>query len=302
MTAVAEEIENDDDDVDALAPALKPFIRWVGGKRKFAVDLAARCETLRAPTGRYFEPFLGSGAVALAMPNGLDMVLGDACKPVAYLWWWLQREPVAIVEYATAYGLDKTGDNWNTEEGYGELRSQHNVEPFSDESWIPSARFLWLQCASFNGVYRENRQDYFNVPYGHRKRVNVPSVETLVAVADHIRNADIRPGWDFEDVIAEATAGDVIFVDPPYDGDATAFTGYVATPFGPAEQERLCNVLEDAIGRGVSVVHTNADTPRIRKLYRHYTIAEVFEARRVAANPAKRTPAACLIMTKAGRW
>lgn len=294
----AEALIDEGDDEQAAPAPLRPPLRWVGGKRKMAIDLAARCEALRAPEGYYFEPFLGSGAVSLAMPFGLKMILGDASKPLGYLWWWLMREPEAIAEYARGFGVE-VGDNWNDRDGYVELRLQHNQEPFSDDDWRPSARFLWLMHTCFNGVYRENGQGYFNVPWGKR-RAGVPSASELRAIANHA-DADIRPGWDFEDVLREAQAGDVAFIDPPYDGDATAFTGYVAKAFGPEEQERLCAVLDDAIGRGVSCVQTNADTSRIRKLYRHWKIEEVFEARPVAADAQKRAPAACVIMTKEGR-
>jgi DNA adenine methylase len=288
------------DDGEVTSPtALRPPLRWVGGKRKMAADLAARCEARRALVGRYFEPFLGSGAVALAMPPGIAMTLADACKPLGYLWWWLQREPEAIAEYAAAFGIE-IGENWNDREGYVEVRLSHNCEPFVAEDWQPSARFLWLMHASFNGIYRENRQGYYNVPWGNR-RVGVPSSAELRAIADRIGDAAILPGWDFADTLADVTKGDVVFVDPPYDGDSSAFTNYVATPFGAPEQVRLAEVLDNMVGRGAAVVHTNADTPRIRALYRHWKIEEVFEARPVAADPQKRVPAACLILTKEGR-
>jgi DNA adenine methylase Dam len=287
----------DTTDIDMLAPTtIPPFLRWVGGKRRQALDLAARATAALKPGGRYIEPFLGSGAVALAMPPETPMLLGDACLPLGYLWWWLQRHPREIAEYAAGYGLALDQD-WNTQEGFNELRQQHNAQPYSDESWEPSARFLWLTCASFNGVYRESSKGEYNVPWGRRARVSVPTPETLEAVAAHIAQAQIFPGWDFEDVIDQATAGDVVFADSPYDGPKGQFTSYVKTPFDADAQLRLMRAAMRARERGATVILTNSDTVRIRDFYAGWTIESALERRPVAADPERRVPAYCVVIS-----
>lgn len=287
----------DTTDIDMLAPTtIPPFLRWVGGKRRQALDLAARATAALKPGGRYIEPFLGSGAVALVMPSGTPMLLGDACLPLGYLWWWLQRCPREIAEYAAGYGLDLDQD-WNTQEGFNELRRQHNELSHSDESWEPSARFLWLTSASFNGVYRESSKGEYNVPWGRRNRVSVPSPETLEAVAAHIAQAEVFPGWDFEDVIDQAMAGDVVFADSPYDGPKGQFTSYVKTPFDADAQLRLARAAYRARERGATVILTNSDTVRIRDFYAGWTIESALERRPVAADPERRVPAYCVVIS-----
>jgi DNA adenine methylase Dam len=287
----------DTTDIDMLAPTtIPPFLRWVGGKRRQALDLAARVTAALKPGGRYIEPFLGSGAVALAMPAGTPMLLGDACLPLGYLWWWLQQHPREIAEYAAGYGLTLDQD-WNTQDGFNELRRLHNATPYSDESWEPSARFLWLTSASFNGVYRESSAGEYNVPWGRRMRISVPAPETLEAVAAHIAQAQIFPGWDFEDVIDQATAGDVVFADSPYDGPKGQFTSYVKTPFDADAQLRLARAAYRARERGATVILTNSDTVRIRDFYAGWTIESALERRPVAADPERRVPAYCVVIS-----
>ncbi len=294
--AYGDSMSDDDDDLDEAMPAIKPFLRWVGGKRKQAVEIAAWCTSKLAPQGRYIEPCLGGGAVALAMPAGTPMILGDACEPLGWLWWWVQQEPEAVAEYAAGFG-NKLGEGWNTAEGFAAARVLHNTERFSTTDYTPSARFLWLQQAGFNGLYRENRKGLFNAPWGKRANVGTPTAEHLRAVADHLATAELRPGWDLLDVVAEAHVGDVLYVDPPYDGDVTAFTSYVAKPFGPADQAALAEALVSAVNRGVAVCTTNANTERIRQLYSlGWEVTEVDEARPVAADPTKRKPAACVMI------
>lgn len=287
----------DTTDIDMLAPTtIPPFLRWVGGKRRQALDLAVRATAALKPGGRYIEPFLGSGAVALAMPPGTPMLLGDACLPLGYLWWWLQQHPREIAEYAAGYGLALDQD-WNTQEGFNELRQQHNATPYSDASWEPSARFLWLTSASFNGVYRESSKGEYNVPWGRRARVSVPTPETLEAVAAHIAQAQVFPGWDFEDVIDQAVAGDVVFADSPYDGPKGQFTSYVKTPFDADAQLRLARAAYRARERGATVILTNSDTVRIRDFYAGWTIESALERRPVAADPGRRVPAYCVVIS-----
>jgi DNA adenine methylase len=185
-----------------------PFLPWVGSKRKLAEPIVAKLLQHHQPSSTYIEPFLGSGAVALAMPDKFPMVIGDACKPLGYLWWWIKQEPEAIAEYARGFGVER-GEGWNTDEGYVAARYEHNGEPFSTEDWRPSARFLWLMHACFNGVYRENGNGYMNVPRGDRKRLNLPTPGELRAVASHLENTEVIVG-DFEPMFDAAVAGDLI--------------------------------------------------------------------------------------------
>lgn len=291
------------------ASPITPPIRWAGSKREYATDLAARCTAALAPDGRYIEPFLGSGAVALAMPPGTSMILGDRAMPLGYLWWWIRQEPAALAEYAIGYGTEckADGSTWNTRPGFLALRKEHNAEPFSADDFRPSARFLWILHACFNGIYRENQKGQFNVPWGARMRMSVPGVDHLTSIATHFDTADIRPGWDFEDVMAEAADGDVIFVDPPYDGDKSAFTSYVKSNVHDMwsgskaqAQARLAAAANAAVDRGATVVMTNADTPRIRELYTGWSFDTVAERRAVAADATKRSPAYCLVVTSPG--
>lgn len=286
----------EDDDTMITAARLQPFFRWTGSKRKQAAELAAWCAERLGAGGRYFEPCLGGGAVALAMPQGTSMVLADSNLGLGYLWWWVQQDADAVLDYAVSLG-SAFGTGSNTEAGYYAVRAAYNTTKYDPDDPRPSARLLWLLQACYGGVYRENQLGGLNVPWGKRPRVPLPSPDGLRAIADHLRGADIRPGWDFADVLAEAAAGDVAFIDPPYDSDAHAFTGYVSAPFGPREQERLAESIWAAIKRGAAVCTTNADTERVRKLYDGLTIASVEEARAVGARTGGASSAPCVRIT-----
>lgn len=277
-----------------------PFLPWVGSKRKLVDSIVPKLLQHRTPSSTYIEPFLGSGAVALSMPAEMPMILGDACKPLGYLWWWIKQEPEAIAEYAQGFGLVE-GENWNTSDGYVAARYEHNCEPFSTEDWRPSARFLWLMHACFNGIYRENGNGHMNVPRGDRKRLNVPTPAELRAVADHIANAEIIVG-DFEPMFDAARVGDLIYFDPPYDfrPGGTTYTGYVKEGFQISDQERLAEAFWRASMRGAYCLGSNADTERVRSLYGAGVVTPVDEDRRIAADSEKRGVAACVFVENRG--
>lgn len=277
-----------------------PFLPWVGSKRKMVEPIRTKLLQHFQPSSTYIEPFLGAGAVALAMPGKLPMILGDACKPLGYLWWWIKQEPEAIAEYAAGFGLERE-EGWNTVEGYLAARYDHNCEPFSTEDFRPSARFLWLMHACFNGVYRENRNGYMNVPRGDRKRLNLPTPAELRDVATHLENAEVIVG-DFEPMFDAAKDGDLVYFDPPYDFrlGGTTYTGYVKEGFGVQDQERLAEAFWRATARGVYCLGSNADTDRIRTLYNAGVITAVDEDRKVAADSDKRVIAPCVFVENRG--
>lgn len=268
---------------------LTPFVRWAGSKRWCAERLAALVDDVLAPGRRYFEPFLGSGAVALALRGGNRQVLGDFCVPLAGLWWWIRRDAAQL-----AAAIDTSWENTN--DGYYYVRHVFNEKGhFSTKDPTPSARMLWLNHTSFNGLYRENSSGGYNVPWGKRKSILVPSSDRLIAISDRLWNSTVQIGSDFGETLRTVARGDAVFADPPYD---ETFSDYNAGGFGPAEQERLAKTLDRCRLDGAHVFMTNSDTPRIRALYpeANWVVEPLEEPRSVAADGAKRQNVMCLLV------
>ena len=75
-------------------------------------------------------------------------------------------------------------------------------------------RFLYLNRACFNGIYRVNRNGVFNVPKGSKTLLIYP-YDDFEYVSKAITNADFRCS-DFEGSIDQARYRDFVFCDPPY--------------------------------------------------------------------------------------
>ena len=267
--------------VPGTAPLLPPRagctppLKWVGSKR-WLVPMLAPCiyERLATTKGRYIEPFLGGGAIALdlGLPN---MRLGDTCKPLIATYQTIRKSPSAV-----AWALQTLVDKGTDKESYLAVRAS---EPPSVV--FAAARILYLNRFGFNGLYRENSKGKFNVPHGgDRSGASIPGTEALEAVARAFKCADLRVA-DFRETIGAAQEGDVVYADSPY---YETFDGYVAGGFTEDDHFALATALVEAHNRGAVIIASNSDHARVRELYSWAFVTPVHERHAVGATAERR--------------
>jgi DNA adenine methylase len=252
-----------------------PPLKWVGSKRWLVPLLApAVYERLAVTRGRYIEPFLGGGAIALDL--GLPgMLLADNCKPLIVTYQAMRKSPAAV-----AWALKALVDKGTDKESYLRVRANETNSPV-----LTAARFLYLNRFGFNGLYRENSKGKFNVPHGgDRSSASIPDGEALEVVAQALKGADLRVA-DFRDTIATAQKGDVVYADSPY---YETFNGYTAGGFTEDDHTALANALRAAHGRGAAVIASNSDHERVRELYDWAFVTPVHERHAVGATAERR--------------
>jgi DNA adenine methylase len=205
---------------------------------------------------RYFEPFLGGGAVFFSLRPRRG-ILSDVNPELMNFYEVLRDEPDkmrrAMVQHQGKHGTDH----------YYAVRES---EPKGAVK--RAARFLYLNRACFNGIYRVNRGGRFNVPKGSRQNVLFES-DDYAGAARALKRMKLLCG-DFEAVVDQAREGDFIFVDPPYTvkHNSNGFLRYNERIFSWQDQLRLRNALLRAATRGCSITVTNADHESVRALYR----------------------------------
>lgn len=151
---------------------------------------------------------------------------------------------------------------------YMAVRSRYNTARLASR-WdvCRSADFLFLREYSYAAMFRFNANGEFNVPYGgvtYNRKSLTDKIGQLFSSPMRARlSATTWRCLDFEPFLAEASpsAGDFVFIDPPYDTD---FSAYDNRPFGWRDQERLARVLHTLPAQVMVVIK---DTPRIRRLY-----------------------------------
>ncbi|MEC7949133.1 MAG: DNA adenine methylase [Myxococcota bacterium] len=275
---------NDPLSLDATAPAPKPFIKWVGGKRRLVPELLRQ-----APRrfGRYHEPFVGGGALFFGLAEEHAGREGWACLSDTNLrlvrTYRAVRDDVEglvarLRDYADAHDKDQ----------YYAVRAL-DVDAMDDDADV-AAWFIYLNKTGFNGLYRVNRKGGFNVPMGRYKKPNICDGDNLRACHRVLQGVEIHHEG-FEQAEKRAVEGDFVYFDPPYvPASATSnFTAYTRDGFGLGEQEKLRDVARDLKNRGVRVILSNSDTPPVRSLYqRGFAKRQVMMTRAVNSQASKR--------------
>lgn len=244
-------------------------MKWAGGKTGLLAQLTTR---FPGRFEKYLEPFLGGGAVFLALNDGVPAVLNDSNREIIDLYTVVRDRCDDLLR-----ALDELAGKYS-EEFYYRVRS----EVFSDPVQR-AARTVFLNKTGFNGLYRQNSKGGFNVPFGKRKRCPALYDEAnLIAVGDRFRRAELRCE-DFATTISEAGPGDFVYCDPPYEplSKTSSFTAYKDGGFSRVEQERLRDICAEAAGRGVMVAVSNSSAAFIKELYRGFDIRTVMAKRAI---------------------
>ncbi|MCI4040014.1 Dam family site-specific DNA-(adenine-N6)-methyltransferase [Streptomyces sp. TRM75563] len=238
----------------------KSFLKWAGGKTRYADQLAA----IAPPSyGRYFEPFMGSAALFFELGHA-DSSLSDANPELVICFQQVAKDPEKIMAL-----LD---DMPNTREFYNAERSK---DPDTLSDFDRAARVIYLNKTGFRGLWRVNRKGGFNVPYGEYDRPYY-NRSTLLAASAALKSAEIQHR-DFEVALKDAAPGDWVYLDPPYIplSQFSDFKRYTAGQFGEEDQRRLASAMLEASSRGVHVTMTNSDTPIALEIFSNFHVARM---------------------------
>jgi DNA adenine methylase len=245
----------------------RPILKWAGGKARLLPQLVAHFPDR---FDRYLEPFLGGGAVFLALRPGVPAVVGDSNPELINLYTVVRDRPQDLTR-----ALDRLAARYS-EEFYYRLREE---EP--RDAIRRAARTVFLNKTGYNGLYRQNSKGGFNVPFGWRERCpGLYNGKDLAAFGERLRAADLRCAA-FERILGVAGPGDFAYCDPPYEplSKSSSFTAYRNGGFSRADQERLHDACAAAAARGARVAVSNSSAPFILDLYRDFDIRTVMARR-----------------------
>jgi DNA adenine methylase len=253
----------------------RPFLKWAGGKRGQAETIEA---LMPREFGRYFEPFLGGGAVFFHLANAGrkvhqgSVVLSDLNVELVNTWNMVKDHTEELVNSLELLRLayDKA-----PETTFYKVRAQ---EPRDLVPIDRAARVIFLNKTCFNGLWRTNSRGEFNTPWNRsEKSVGIVDAENLYAASRSLSMVSSVRARDFADIEAEVVKGDVVYFDPPYLPlpGSKSFASYQPNGFNLGEHQRLALLFRRLSGRGVFCVLSNADVPLARELYAGFRIVEV---------------------------
>jgi DNA adenine methylase len=238
---------------------LKPFLRWAGGKSRITKLLA---NYVPENYNRYWEPFLGSGALyfylcpSKAYLSDSNGALVDCYKNVRD---YPEKISIKLRKYR----------NETSEDYYYDVRDLYNKSRPSIEQ---SARFIYINKSNFNGIFRVNEKGEYNVPYGHKKSLAIPTLDEFKKISKLLKSAIIK-NHTFEQITNSKllTSNDFIYLDPPYPPLTTTsfFTHYTAERFTWDDQKKVANLANELAEKGCHVMISNSDIEQIRHLYQN---------------------------------
>lgn len=239
-------------------------MKWVGGKQALAARLI---EHFPATFSRYYEPFIGGGAVFFELAPA-HAVLADGNT-------WLVDTYEALRDDWSAVARLLDG-MVNTREEYLRVRA---IDPETLTPTERAAHFIYLNKTCFRGLFRVNQKGRFNVPYGAYER-RYYDANDLRDAAVALRAVELRRG-DFELSLDGVSAGDFVYFDPPYYklGGYSDFNRYTSDQFREGDHLRLAALCRELDARGVRWALFNSDTAFVRTLYAGFRVIAV-EARR----------------------
>jgi DNA adenine methylase len=258
---------------------MKPIIKWPGGK----VQLLPKIKELLPSTyNKYYEPFLGGGAVLLDL-NPKEAIVNDINPELINMYLQVRDNVEEVITDLADMDSFHEHSGVDPKAVYYRVREDYNLS-LGCNTPTQAARFIYLNKHCFNGLYRVNSKGEFNVPFNGKLTGGSFDADHLRTVSKQIQNVEFLCG-DFEDCLATAEACSFCFIDSPYASlTPTSFVDYTKEGFAYEDHVRLARVFKELTDRGCYCMLTNHDTELIRDLYRGFNFTEVDVRRSINRN------------------
>lgn len=269
---------------DEPLPAARPFLKWVGGKRRLLVDLEPH---IPKKLGTYHEPFVGGGALFFQLAHR-PSILSDTNERLIRTYLGVRDDVEHVIDRLRRYPHDK--------EFFLRMRARP-IDRAKTHAEV-AAWMIYLNKTGYNGLYRVNSKNVFNVPFGDYAKPTICDAPLLRACSLALAGVELRVD-SFERVLSRAKRGDFVYFDPPYVplSASSSFTSYTSRGFDMPEQIALRDVAATLRDRGVSVLLSNSAAPAVRELYREgFHMHEVLAARAINSRGDRRGRIAELVL------
>ena len=289
----------------------KPFLKWAGGKTQLINDIKKVLpKEFTKYKFNYIEPFVGSGAVLFWMLNNFPKIekaiINDINADLTNTYKVISHSPFELISILNQFQNEYHSLEDNSEikkEYYLEKRENFNSRKFSNTE--QAAFFIFLNRTCFNGLYRVNKNNFFNVPIGSYKKPTICDAENILAVSESLKKVEILTG-DYQQTLDFAERPALFYFDPPYKplSKTSSFNSYSKDDFNDDEQIRLrdfCKKLDSLnhywILSNSDLKSKNIEDNFFDDLYSDFNIRRVEAKRNINANPEKRGKLTELLIT-----
>lgn len=205
-------------------------VQYQGSKRKLAPQIL---RYMPEKVKRLVEPFSGMAAISIAasMEHRAEAyVLNDLNQPlVRLLQEAIERPERLVAQYRTV---------WSEQFAYGEEHVRHFYqvrEQFNGGDETP-ANMLYLLARCVKGAVRYGKNGRFNQSPDKRRHGTNPDTlaKNVYAISRLLKGKTAFSALDYHDVLERTRPGDLVYMDPPYQGVTNGRDNryYSGVPFG----------------------------------------------------------------------
>ncbi len=254
----------------------KPFVKWVGGKRKIINHLLTH---IPFEINNYYEPFVGGGALFFEIANRTKHnYLSDLNADLINSYQTIKTKPLELIETLKIHKKN------NCKDYYCSIRSKQDLKNVEN-----AARLIYLLATCFNGLYRVNKKNIFNAAFGYYKEPKILDEDNLKSVHQVLQNTTITH-QDFLKI--NPTKGDFVYFDPPY---FDSYSDYTKQRFTRKDQEILRDFALNLSKNGINVMISSSNTKFIKDLYKNdFEIIEITTSKTI--NPKHIKPSTELLI------
>ncbi|MGA2916000.1 MAG: DNA adenine methylase [Sedimentisphaerales bacterium] len=245
----------------------KPFLKWAGGKTQLLDEIEKRLPN-GLSTGEittYIEPFVGGGAAFFYIAQNYTKIkkfyLYDINNDLVNCYKTVQTDVNSLIKSLGKLEAEFLPLNHNDRKKfYLKIRKEFNQDKCENHNPETMAKLIFLNKTCFNGLYRVNSKNEFNVPFGDYKNPKICDGKNLLAVSEVLQKAEIICG-DFTKSRKNISKNSFIYLDPPYrplNGTAS-FTAYSKDSFSEEDQIRLAEFCKEIKQIGAKFLLSNSD-------------------------------------------
>ena len=245
----------------------KPFLKWAGGKTQLLGEIEKRLPGDLSVGGitTYIETFVGGGAAFFYISQNYSEIkkfyLYDINNDLVNCYNVVKLKVQSLIK-----SLDEIESRFlslnqaDRKIFYLDIRKKFNHEKINSNGVEVAAKLIFLNKTCFNGLYRVNSKNEFNVPFGDYKKPKICNRDNLLAVSKVLQKAKIICG-DFTKSKKYINERTFVYLDPPYRplNTTASFTSYSKDSFSEQDQIRLADFCKEIEKKGAKFLLSNSD-------------------------------------------
>lgn len=255
---------------------MKTFVKWSGNKSRFVKHILPKIPQFNT----YYEPFVGSGALFLSLAPQ-KWVINDMNTDLYRVWYALLNKSEYFIKVFRQYA--NVLSNLNKNELLMECKILTDHLNYTQKSIKKSVIYLMMKNLAYNShIYFKDKFKFYTFDlnihtYDTIFLFSKKYEDTLRTVSTYLQNSNgLILNHNYTEILKLCKAGDFVFLDPPYIEDHNYQFVY-------NKEERLdddfLHILLKEVKKldkkRVKWLMTQADTPKIRQLFKNYIITEI---------------------------